>query len=1093
MKLSLKIKTFVLLAIISISTGYVFSVNAFDTSGNGYSSSISEYGSKDIVDGSGQLYYVSADYTIYFPEGGRVCAGLYIFNSCVNVPAQNFTVYYTVGYELGTRSQANDTASLFWDTESSGGAVNASTRVRKVEITDFSSNNSSAEVGQSFTVSWNTDQAENVDLLWGGPVGSGSQGNSGSSGSRNFTCSSVGTATFELRAEGPTANGLDTVNRIIAVDCNQAPVNYVDLNFYVTDSCTSNPVSGASANIDQNFGNGTNRTTDGSGFANFGVESNSNIGWSVSASGFSGESGNIGMSGGNKNLNVVLTRSCGSPPPPPSSSPISCSGPYSVQTNTYADFIASGGNGSFSWNFTGNADYIGGSTANFSARWPSAGDYVVTVDDRSTSDSCNIVVTSGSPPPPPPPPPGAAACSPKNQTVQIGQTANLTGSIVGGGSGNINWSAPGGSPSSKNNSNTFSTTYSSAGYKTVTASTSGGKDTCTVKVDTTGPPPPPQTFSVSAPSCSNSSYAATVNWPGYPPDPTYGYFVDVSKTNTFSSFWNKRITNGATQTQALDGFTCTAANFCSSPPSWTTLDPGTDYYFRVWNGSHIPSSTGYKINVPRCDPVPILKTPVLPNTCEDPYTVTLDWSGPPSPAPDPTYGFFADVTTDQSFSTFWNKKLSGSTFTTQALTGFSCTSANFCPGAPQNSPPPSNAIQLNRGTWYYARIFGKGGHSNIQPFKLNACSAYTLTAVIGSGLGTITGQGISCPGDCSQTYAPGSQTVSLTATPASGYTFGSWSGGAGSVCSGSPSSCSAFIDGNKTATANFTAQVATLNVNSSGTSGVSITRVSGTAGTDGVTNYTRTSSGSNISTVLRAPSASGSFTFSSWSSGCDSVGGSGGRDCTVTVNTTQTKTITANYLAVFNYSLSNSGTSNVTRTGGNAFTQNTITKTLISGATQSVTLALSGVPNGTTPSISSSSCSPTCTSVITFTVAPSTANGTYAITVTGSPLNKQTTFNLVVSGNPVSVSCAASPSTALIGETVTWSANVSGATPPLTYSWSGTNIPTNPAPNTNPFNISYSTIGQKTATVRVTDADSNQATCPAAVVQINFDPLFEEF
>ncbi|MDP2642039.1 MAG: hypothetical protein Q8P21_01990, partial [bacterium] len=282
-------------------------------------------------------------------------------------------------------------------------------------------------------------------------------------------------------------------------------------------------------------------------------------------------------------------------------------------------------------------------------------------------------------------------------------------------------------------------------------------------------------------------------------------------------------------------------------------------------------------------------------------------------------------------------------------------------------------------------------------------NSYVLTTSIGSGSGTITGSGISCPGDCSEAYSSPTQ-VTLFATPAANGTFSSWSSGSGSICGGQGGTCSALIDSNKTATANFST------------------------------------------------------------------------------------------LASFDYTLSNSGTSNVTKTSGDAYTQNTITKTLVSGGTQAVTLSLSGVPNGTSYSISNTACAPNCTSVITFTVSPSTAVGTYQITVTGSPLNKQTTFNLVVSGNPVTVTCSASHSRALIGESVTWSAAISGGVPPLTYSWSGTNVPSNPAPNTNPFSISYNTIGQKTSVITVTDADGAQASCPATtVVYINFDPLLEEF
>ncbi|MDO8565092.1 MAG: hypothetical protein Q7R67_00465 [bacterium] len=283
-------------------------------------------------------------------------------------------------------------------------------------------------------------------------------------------------------------------------------------------------------------------------------------------------------------------------------------------------------------------------------------------------------------------------------------------------------------------------------------------------------------------------------------------------------------------------------------------------------------------------------------------------------------------------------------------------------------------------------------------------TTYTVTASVNSGSGTISGPGISCPGDCSETYSSNIGWITLIATPASGYEFDKWLPGSGTICGGQSATCSALIDGDKTARVNFS--------------------------------------------VAPPP---------------------------------------------FNYSLSNSGNSNVTKTNSNAFTQNTITKTLLTGTTEPITLSVSGVPSGTSYSIAPSSCSPACTSVITFTVSPSTPLGTYLITVTGSPLSKQTSFNLIVSGSPITVSCVASPSTAFVGESVTWTATFSGGTAPFTYSWSGTNIPTSPAPSSNPYNRTYSTIGQKTAVVTITDTDSIQSSCPAATAQINFDPQFEEF
>ena len=105
--------------------------------------------------------------------------------------------------------------------------------------------------------------------------------------------------------------------------------------------------------------------------------------------------------------------------------------------------------------------------------------------------------------------------------------------------------------------------------------------------------------------------------------------------------------------------------------------------------------------------------------------------------------------------------------------------------------------------------------------------------------------------------------------------------------------------------------------------------------------------------------------------------------------------------------------------------------------------------------------------------------------------------NFCMPASPLTVSCTGSPLTALLGENITWTATIDfgGGTPPFSYSWSGTNI-SSPVLTTDPYYTrSYSTIGEKTARVTVTDSDSPpaNATCPAASVRINFDPDFEEF
>ena len=79
------------------------------------------------------------------------------------------------------------------------------------------------------------------------------------------------------------------------------------------------------------------------------------------------------------------------------------------------------------------------------------------------------------------------------------------------------------------------------------------------------------------------------------------------------------------------------------------------------------------------------------------------------------------------------------------------------------------------------------------------------------------------------------------------------------------------------------------------TAGASITRVSGTGGTGGTTEYTFTTS-NNLSTVLRAPAFFNNAEFNRWV-GCNSVGGTDNRDCTIALSGGSSKTLTAEYIA----------------------------------------------------------------------------------------------------------------------------------------------------------------------------------------------------
>ena len=167
---------------------------------------------------------------------------------------------------------------------------------------------------------------------------------------------------------------------------------------------------------------------------------------------------------------------------------------------------------------------------------------------------------------------------------------------------------------------------------------------------------------------------------------------------------------------------------------------------------------------------------------------------------------------------------------------------------------------------------------------------YTLTVTkAGTGGGTITSNpaGINCGDDCSETYDQGTSVI-LTATPASGSTFGGWSGDAD--CSDGV----VVIDANKTCTATFNPEVVgyTLTVIKSGTGNGTVTSSPAgiNCGSDCSESYDQ-----GTSVTLTATAASGS-TFTGWSGG----GCSGTGTCTVTMNAAMSVTATFDLQAAGN-------------------------------------------------------------------------------------------------------------------------------------------------------------------------------------------------
>ncbi len=160
-------------------------------------------------------------------------------------------------------------------------------------------------------------------------------------------------------------------------------------------------------------------------------------------------------------------------------------------------------------------------------------------------------------------------------------------------------------------------------------------------------------------------------------------------------------------------------------------------------------------------------------------------------------------------------------------------------------------------------------------------ATFTLTVTVtGNGSVSSSPAGINnCRGTCSASFAANT-TVTLTATPASGWSFGGWGG----ACSGT-GTCQITMDANKSVTATFSQNpVLTVSVSGTGTGTVTSSPSGINCGSDCSEPFAR-----DTQVVLTATPDAGS-TVSSWS-GCDSVS-QDRRTCTVRMTSNRTVTVT---------------------------------------------------------------------------------------------------------------------------------------------------------------------------------------------------------
>ena len=185
--------------------------------------------------------------------------------------------------------------------------------------------------------------------------------------------------------------------------------------------------------------------------------------------------------------------------------------------------------------------------------------------------------------------------------------------------------------------------------------------------------------------------------------------------------------------------------------------------------------------------------------------------------------------------------------------------------------------------WYGTHLLDVAGNQTNEPVPLpvivTAAPTQTLT-VSTTGAGTVTSSDgyISCGTNCTYAYASGAG-VTLTAAPASGWTFGSWTG-----CDTSTgTSCTVTMTLPKTVTATFTqnAVADTLTVSGTGSGMVSSSDGHISCGANCTYAYP---AGTSV-TLTDVPSSG--WNFSTWGGAC-----SGATSCTVTMTSAAAVTAT---------------------------------------------------------------------------------------------------------------------------------------------------------------------------------------------------------
>ncbi len=184
------------------------------------------------------------------------------------------------------------------------------------------------------------------------------------------------------------------------------------------------------------------------------------------------------------------------------------------------------------------------------------------------------------------------------------------------------------------------------------------------------------------------------------------------------------------------------------------------------------------------------------------------------------------------------------------------------------------------GAWAAIVVVASLSYACVTTSAAQAAAPVVRVAATGQGTVSSANGKLRCPGVCSVKPGRGS-ILTLTATPADGWTFGGWSG----ACTGAAPMCTGVVQGAATVTATFTPAAGTINLAIAGPGAVSSSPAGLDCGSGGAGALTQCSAGFPQGTTVsltQAPAADGAFV--AWGGACESTDAAAA--CDITVNDT---------------------------------------------------------------------------------------------------------------------------------------------------------------------------------------------------------------